>query len=376
MPRERQLLTIGHSYVVAGNRLLAHELAACGAGRWRVTAIAPSEFRGDLRRMRLEPIPGERCEVRTVRACFDRSAHFMWYAGLRRALAGSWDIVHCWEEPYVHVAAQIAGAIGPHPRLVFSTFQNISKRFPWPVSRFERESMRRADGWIAFGEAVRTALGSRAGYAKPVRTIPPGVDVDRFAPSLADRHDVRGVLGWSDDAFVVGYLGRFVEQKGIRVLMQALERLELPWRALFVGGGPLQREIQSFGERHPGSVHVQTGVTHADVPRWINAMSVLCAPSLSTPAWREQFGRMLIEAMACGVPVIASDSGEMPTVVGDAGWVVPEGDAAALASKLAVLREDDDARRALALAGRARAVARHAWPAVAQAHLAFFESLL
>ena len=145
--------------------------------------------------------------------------------------------------------------------------------------------------------------------------------------------------------------------------MQALERLEQPWRALFVGGGPLQREIQSFGERHPGSVHVQTGVTHADVPRWINAMSVLCAPSLSTPAWREQFGRMLIEAMACGVPVIASDSGEMPTVVGDAGWVVPEGDAAALASKLAVLREDDDARRALALAGRARAVARHAWPA-------------
>ena len=162
MPRERQLLTIGHSYVVAGNRLLAHELAACGAGRWRVTAIAPSEFRGDLRRMRLEPIPGERCEVRTVRACFDRSAHFMWYAGLRRALAGSWDIVHCWEEPYVHVAAQIAGAIGPHPRLVFSTFQNISKRFPWPVSRFERESMRRADG-----SAKRFERRSGRGLATP-----------------------------------------------------------------------------------------------------------------------------------------------------------------------------------------------------------------
>ncbi len=77
---------------------------------------------------------------------------------------------------------------------------------------------------------------------------------------------------------------------------------------------------------HPGRVRVLTGVAHDDVPEHLNAMDLLCAPSQTTTRWREQFGRMLIEAMACGVPVVASRSGEIPHVVGDAGLVVDEAD--------------------------------------------------
>src|SRR5207245_4143431 len=80
---------------------------------------------------------------------------------------------------------------------------------------------------------------------------------------------------------------------------------------------------------HQGDrVRVTTGVRHAQVPRYLNAMDVLCAPSQTTSHWREQFGRMLVEAFACGVPVVGSDSGEIPYVINGSGLVVGEADEA------------------------------------------------
>jgi glycosyltransferase involved in cell wall biosynthesis len=122
-------------------------------------------------------------------------------------------------------------------------------------------------------------------------------------------------------------------------------------------------------------VHVQTGIDHTHVPDWLNAMSVLAAPSRTTTRWREQFGRMIVEAMACGVPVVASDSGEMPFVVGSAGVVVPEGDADALAGAFDRLADDAASRTSLAACGLGRVRETFGWPIVAGAHLRFFEEL-
>ena len=108
---------------------------------------------------------------------------------------------------------------------------------------------------------------------------------------------------------------------------------------------------------------------------WLNAMTVLCAPSQTTPAWREQFGRMLIEAMACGVPVIASDSGEMPSVVGDAGVIAGERDVTGWTAAIDRLLGDAARRREQAARGIDRAHSRFAWPVVARAHLSLFEAL-
>ena len=373
-----RIVTISHSYVVANNRRLAHEMAVQGRGRWEVTAIAPARLVGDLRDIALEPIAGEACTTHGLRVRLGRIPHLRRYERqLRTLLAGAWDVVHIWEEPYVAACAQAASAAPKHARVVPATFQNIVKSYPPPLGYYERSVMRRASGWIAFGETVHEAQAPKTLYAsRRSRVIPPGVDVVRFQPDGAARAAVRARLGWSDDTPVVGFLGRFVAAKGLRLLMQALEGGRQPWRALFVGGGPMAGELSAFSSAHPGRVRVLTDVAHDDVPQHLNAMDLMCAPSQTTARWREQFGRMLIEAMACGVPVVASRSGEIPHVVGDAGVIVDEADVASWRSSIERLLGDRAARRDLSARGIARARDKYAWPIVARAHLSFFEELL
>lgn len=375
VPR-RRLLTIGHSYVVAMNRRLAHEMAVQSGGAWDVTAVAPARYRADLGGLAVQPISGEASRLETLAVHLDRVPHLMWYADLGRVIDAPWDVVHCWEEPYILAGAQVARRTPRDARLVIASFQNLAKQYPWPFNAFERATMTRADGWIAFGQTVHDTLSARRAYAdKPSCVIPPGVDVTRFRPDDAARRRMLDRLGWAPTDRVVGFLGRFVPEKGISLLLDALRTATTPWRALFVGGGPMRDALQQFSAQHPGRVHIETGVAHDEVPMWLNAMTLLCAPSRTTPGWREQFGRMLIEAMACGVPVLASDSGEMPSVVGEAGVVLAEQDVTAWTTAIDRLLGDDAVLCEHAAHGLERANTRFAWPVVARAHLAFFDAL-
>jgi len=353
-------------------------MAVQGRGRWEVTAIAPARLAADLRPVMLEPIAGEACSVEALELRLAGLPHLRRYdSRLRSLLNRPWDVVHVWEEPYVAACAQVAAAAPKRAKVVPATFQNLVKRYPFPLRRFETRVMTRADAWIPFGHTIFDAQGAKPLYAaKPSRVIPPGVDVQRVRFDAGARRRVRTACGWDDAVPVVGFLGRFVPEKGLGTLQRALEATHEPWRALFVGGGPLQPELTAFAAAHPGRVHVATGVTHDEVPGYLSAMDLLCAPSETTAKWREQFGRMLVEAMACGVPVIASRSGEIPHVVGAAGVTVPERDSAAWTRALDELLGAPERRRELAAAGLARAHDCYALPSIARAHLRFFEELL
>ena len=368
----RRLLTISHSYVVALNRAVPNAIARQG---WDVTIVAPPHFPGDLRPIALERETGEAAWLEAVPIRSSRRVHWMrWGRQLRQLLDRDWDIVHAWEEPYVLAGAQVA-RWKRRGKLVFATFQNISKRYPAPVRWLERYAMARADAWIAFGTTVEQALGTRHGYAaRPHRVIPPGIDVNRFTIDAGARATVRQTSGFGPADVVVGFAGRFVPEKGVRTLVEALDRVRVPWKALLIGGGALEPELRRWAAA-AGRARIVTDATHGQMAQYLNAMDLIAVPSRTTPRWREQFGRVIVEAMACGVPVVASDSGEVPHVVGDAGLLVGEADIEGWVRAMERLIGDEELRERLAVRGRARA-AEFSVDASARRHVAFFEELL
>jgi glycosyltransferase involved in cell wall biosynthesis len=295
---------------------------------------------------------------------------------LSKLLREPWDLVHCWEEPYVAAAAQVLFNTPAHVPVVFATFQNIAKHYPPPFSWIERYTMARAAGIVAFGRTSRAIVEERAPAGVPIRTISPGVDVEQFSPDSGARARTLHKLGWQEGARVVGFLGRFVPEKGCVFLTRVLDRLERPWRAIFVGSGPLEGDLRRWAGRYGDRVRIETEVAHADVADHLNAMDLLCAPSQTTDRWREQFGRVLIEALSCGVPVMASGSGEIPDVLADVGVVVGEGDEQAWTSALAQLLDDTARLGHLSARGRQVAVERFAWRVIARQHLEFFDAIV
>jgi glycosyltransferase involved in cell wall biosynthesis len=177
---------------------------------------------------------------------------------------------------------------------------------------------------------------------------------------------------------VIGFVGRLLARKGLFVLLEALAGLDGAWELRVVGTGEACAEAEALAGRLGIAQRVvflgQQPSTA--MPAIMRQFDVLVGPSLTTPRWKEQFGRMLVEAMACGVPVIGSDSGEIPNVIGDAGLVVPEGDGVALRTAIARLRDDPAERRILAEHGRVRVLALFTQEAVARRTYAVYQEML
>jgi glycosyltransferase involved in cell wall biosynthesis len=374
----RKLLTLGHSYVVSLNRRLAHEMALAGRGRWDVTCAAPRYFHGgnDLAPITLEPTQGDAYRLHPVNAHLTSRVHMFSYGReLRSLLRQPWDLVHAWEEPYILAGWEVSRWVNPTAKLVYRTAQSNPKVYPLPFSWFERSSMTRASGWICSGQTVEENLRGRPGYEAPHLLSPLGVDLDAFSPSESQRSAALSKLNWaSDGPPVVGYVGRFIAAKGLSILTQALDAAATPWRALFLGAGKLEPELRKWAEPYGDRVRILR-VPHDEVSAYLNVMDLLCAPSQTTASWREQFGRMLVEAFACALPVIGSDSGEIAKVLGDAGIVVGESDVNGWTEAIRDLLGSPEKRRDLGSRGLELARARYAWPVVAREYLSFFDQL-
>jgi phosphatidylinositol alpha-1,6-mannosyltransferase len=332
-----RILTIGHSYVVALNRAFLRNAAS--DPEFEFTVVCPEHFFSELGTIRCEPEPdNSSLNVISIPVVRDRWIHTF---GYDRRLAkivreGQFDIVHAWEEPYIYAGYQIAHAVtqlAPEVAFCFRTAQSLPKHYPPPFSYFERYCLRRADGWIAGAHLVYENCVRRGYPADKGIVLTLAVDTTSFKPlDEAQRELLRAEFGLQ--APVLGYLGRLTTAKGIDVMLNALERLEpeRPWSLLVLGSGPREQSIRDWVQRRGWANRVRVkSVAHHEVPQILPVVDLLLAPSLTTSGWREQFGRMVIEAFACGVPVIASDSGELPYLLGDSGWVVPEGNATALA---------------------------------------------
>lgn len=282
-----------------------------------------------------------------------RTAH----AAMRRVRP---DVVHVEEEPDSLAALQAVIATrlwAPRARFLLHTWQNIDRPMSAPVRRIYRLTLGASAGlFCANRAAVRIVRGH--GYAKPVWLLPAnGVDTERFVPCAQARPRA---------PFVIGYIGRLVPEKGIDLLIQALAvvrrtRSEADPRLRIIGGGPEAAALQGQATRLGlgDVVEFVRGMPPDAIPAALCELSVLVLPSRSMPLWQEQLGRVLLEAMAVGVPVIGADSGAIPEVIGDGGLVFAEGDDAALAAAVVKLIDDPAATARLNAAAQAHLQAHY-----------------
>lgn len=318
-------------------------------------AIVPPYWReGDYRQV-LEPRYTSGYELVAEHMRFNGHYHLHYYPNLRRHLL-EWqpDVVHVDEEPYNFATAHaIWQARRMGAKTVFFAWQNIYRVYPPPFYFFELYSLLKSHAAQAGTRQAQEVL-RRKRYSHPSAVFPQfGVDAKLFAPGPHSSDD--------DDVFRIGYVGRLVPAKGIHVLLAAAARLSFPYQLQLIGTGSAEAPLRS----HANSLGIQDRVEFvgqvpsSEMPAYFRAMHVCVLPSLTMPNWKEQFGRVLIEAMACGVPVVGSDSGEIPEIVGSdddepGGRTFPEGDAETLANILTELHGDPSLRRDYGAQGRER----------------------
>ncbi len=333
-----------------------------------LTVVVPPSWREKGNTLTLERVHTQGYELRIEPIRFNGQFHLFYFPHLGRLIRQLRpDVVHIDEEPYnlaTYLAVRAAKRSGAS--VAAFTWQNLNRAYPWPFAGFERYVYATVDAIIAGNHQAVDVLRAK-GYMGSAPVIPQfGVDELHFAPQLRALRP-----------FTIGYAGRLVESKGLDTLMQALECLTGDWRLLVVGSGEMATNIESWAQERglAERIELRSRVPSTEMPEVYNEMDVLVLPSRTTTNWMEQFGRVLTEAMSCEVPVVGSDSGEIPNVIGDAGLIFPEGDAAGLAERLQRLKSDRLFADSLGHAGRERVLQYYTQDSIARQTAAVYRGL-
>lgn len=352
-----RLLVISHPAVVTANQCVYAELCKLG---WDVHIVVPARWRHEYSAKPFSPQPlpalAERLLALPVLGAGLAQRHVYLARVVKVLRRIKPDLAFLEQEPFSVSALQWGLALmrAGVPFGVQSD-ENLDRVLPLPARLIQRLILPRA-AFVAARSPTAAALVARHVPACDVRVIPHAVPE---WPRASRRNDGR---------FTVGFAGRLVAEKGIDTLTSAAAQLGGTVRLRLYGDGPLRRQIEGNLPRDQDA-EIVSGLAHERMAEAFADMDVLVLPSRTTPTWAEQFGRVLVEALWCGVPVVGSDSGEIPWVIEatGGGLVFPEGDSAALAERLTRLRDDPELCAELASRGRRAVEARFSATAAARA---------
>ncbi|WP_262348184.1 glycosyltransferase [Cellulosimicrobium cellulans] len=387
-----RVLRVSHSAVVTAWRGRESALRARGL---TVRTLSARTWAEGGRDVDLEPQPGE--DVVGVRTVGRHPNVFLYDPRpIWRALGEDWDVLDLHEEPAALATAEVlllrALRRSRVPYVLYSA-QNIAKRYPAPFRWWERRALRGA-GAVSVCNAEAGDVLRAKGLTAPAHVIglgvePPGArDAVAGHPGAQDAGSrTRGARdeGAPTDAGVVGaaapartgYVGRLLHpHKGLDVLLDAAEA-EPRITVAVAGAGPHEAALRARAATPAlaGRVTFHGHVSGDALDAFYRGLDVLAVPSVPTPGWLEQFGRVAVEAMAAGVPVVASDSGALRDVVGGAGTLVPPGDAGALAAALVAVVDDAGLAARMRATGAERA-AEYTWAAIAERYEAMYRQVV
>lgn len=336
-----------------------------------LTVVVPPYWQDERGRMELERLHTEGYAMIAAPPRWNGHFHLHYYPDLPQLLKRvEPDILHIDEEPYnlaTFHAARTMHRLDERAKIIFFAWQNILRRYPPPFPWMERFVFRLSVAAIAGSLEAKEILEAK-GFEKEIAVIPQFGVPGTFSPQRSAR---------ANGDFIIGYAGRLVQEKGVHILLQAAAQLQGAWHLRILGSGPENESLQALASALGIAPRVEflSWVDSRAMPHFYNSLDVLVVPSLTRPNWKEQFGRVLMEAMATGIPVVGSASGEIPFVVGDAGLIVPENDANALTRALNELKSQPVLREQLAQAGRTRALEKFSERQIVNETWEFYQSL-
>ncbi len=370
-----KLLIVDHNALEVSQRMLYTRIAELGD--IEIKLVVPAMWHNGFRMVHFsmpsEPSP---LSITSLNVLLPTRTHRLIYRSLHECVSEFRpDLLYVNAEPENFQTMQclsIARKLGV--RFIFSSWRNIDHRkvgYPYKLGflhrRIEQRVLASANHAIVFNGTAKE-LYSAAGF-ESITFIPPHLDTETF---VRPDHEIPGRGG-----FTIGYVGRLVQAKGVDLILHSMTSLPEHCHALIVGAGPEREKLMDLAIELQLTERVKfvKPVETADLPRLFASMDVLTLPSITTRYWKEQYGRVLIEAMACGTPVMGSNSGEIPSVIGDAGIVFKENDSDAFILGIQQLLSSPGLRSDLSRRGRARVLRANALQVVARQYHRVFTSL-
>ena len=275
-----------------------------------------------------------------------------YYFSLKKYLDGMDMVYSCDISRSAYTLATLKDELGF--KLILSWWENIPFRaaFDEKTAFHKRLVMDKVDLFLPFTKMAKEVLKLEGVPEEKIEVIYPGVDMERFKPGKKPEH----LLARNNipvNSFVILYVGKLVSWKGVHNLVYAARILKQRGVKDFivaVAGKGAQKENMEKLIKESGTednFRFLNFVSYDDMPEVYRMADVFALTSYPTMTWQEQFGMVLIEAMACGKPIITTMSGSIPEVVGDAGILIPSGDYFQLAENIHKLIKDDNLRGAL-----------------------------
>ncbi len=264
----------------------------------------------------------------------------------------------------------------PNTKLACASWRNIDYRsnpypykFGWINHLIENYNKKRIDICIAHSPSAKLIL-EQIGNWKVVFISP--------ALNLKDYLFQPKTLNESSNKFIIGYIGRLAQEKGVDILIRAISRLNVNAHGMIVGDGKEKENLKILARnlKIENRITWYDAVSYMEVPKLVRQFDILVLPSRNTKIWKEQFGRVLIEAMALGVPVIGSNSGDIPNVIGECGLIFKENDYEELANSIKRLTDDSDLLKTLVNRGREKIEKEYSLEMVSQQMIDIFHKLL
>ncbi len=370
------ILVLSHTYITRVGREKWRALAAREDVRLRI--VVPTVWKDYLFTLRYADHRDDELDMRAMPVLFSGKEAAHAYLSWDMAMRGFHpDILHAEEgtDALSYFQALCYSRVyAPKVRNLFFTWMNFEKTLRFPFNAIERFNLRHSHAAICGNSDARDILRAK-GFDKPVTVMPLlGLDAELFArreqPALRRELELQGT--------VIGFIGRFVPEKGVLDLIRAAGRLRGDFTLLLIGGGALEDEMRRLAAEVgvADRLRIVRSIPHADIPRHINCMDMLVLPSYTVPHWKEQFGQVLVQAMASEVPVLGSTHAEIPRVIGDAGLTFEERNTEQLLENMQRLLDSPALRAEFAEKGRRRVLEQYTNTCIADRTYDVYRELL